>query len=149
MSIQNPDSTLSGGTRRLPEVGGGSLCGEREFYTDISSETKSCSKQSWYSTLMDCFLFVQFCSTFRPQKMQIQHWGGGAAKGAQSKYIQHQLILMFPSEFGHTSNHSTEMGFASFLSGGFITAIVLNPPERKLAKRTSVNCITNVQSCAS
>ena len=29
-------------------------------------------------------------------------------------------------------------GFASFLSGGFITAIVVNPPERKLAKRTSV-----------
>ena len=32
----------------------------------------------------------------------------------------------------------TEMRFASFLSGGFITAIVVNPPERKLAKRTSV-----------
>ena len=30
------------------------------------------------------------------------------------------------------------MHFASFLSGGFITAIVVNPPERKLAKRTSV-----------
>ena len=25
-------------------------------------------------------------------------------------------------------------------SGGFITAIVVNPPERKLAKRTSVHC---------
>ena len=32
----------------------------------------------------------------------------------------------------------TELRFASFLSGGFITAIVVNPPERKLAKRTSV-----------
>ena len=31
----------------------------------------------------------------------------------------------------------TEVGFASFLSGGFITAIVVNPPERKLVKRTS------------
>ena len=30
------------------------------------------------------------------------------------------------------------MGFASFLSSGFITAIVVNPPERKLAKHTSV-----------
>ena len=30
------------------------------------------------------------------------------------------------------------MRFASFLSGGFITAIVVNPPEKKLAKRTSV-----------
>ena len=31
------------------------------------------------------------------------------------------------------------MRFASFLSGGFITAIVVNRPERKLAKRTSGN----------
>ena len=33
---------------------------------------------------------------------------------------------------------STEVRFASFLSGGFITVIVVNPPESKLAKRTSV-----------
>ena len=32
------------------------------------------------------------------------------------------------------------MRFASFLSGGFTTMAVVNPPERKLAKRTSVNC---------
>ena len=36
------------------------------------------------------------------------------------------------------------MRFASFLSGGFITAIVVNPPERKLAKRTSVRCLENL-----
>ena len=35
----------------------------------------------------------------------------------------------------------TEMRFASFLSGGFITVIVVNPPEKKLAKRTSVQCL--------
>ena len=34
------------------------------------------------------------------------------------------------------------MRFASLLSGGFITAVVVNPQERKLAKRTSVQrCI--------
>ena len=32
------------------------------------------------------------------------------------------------------------MRFASLFSGGFITAIVLNLPERRLAKRTSVHC---------
>ena len=31
-----------------------------------------------------------------------------------------------------------EVRFARFLSGGFTTMAVLNPPERKLAKRTSV-----------
>ena len=34
----------------------------------------------------------------------------------------------------------TEVRFASFLSGEFITAIVVNPPERKLAKHISVQC---------
>ena len=39
-----------------------------------------------------------------------------------------------------TFGHCTEVRFASFLSGRFITAIVVNPSERKLAKRTSVHC---------
>ena len=34
----------------------------------------------------------------------------------------------------------TEVYFTSFLSGGFITAIEVNLPERKLAKGTSVQC---------
>ena len=42
----------------------------------------------------------------------------------------------------------TEVRFASFLSGGFITAIVVNPPERKLAKRTSVHCSVDTQTPA-
>ena len=33
-----------------------------------------------------------------------------------------------------------EMRFATFLSGGFITMVVINPPEKKLAKHTSVQC---------
>ena len=39
------------------------------------------------------------------------------------------------------ATYCTEMRFASFFSGGFITAIVVNPPERKLAKHTSVHYI--------
>ena len=34
----------------------------------------------------------------------------------------------------------TEVRFASFQSGGFITVTIVNPPKRKLAKRTSVHC---------
>ena len=34
----------------------------------------------------------------------------------------------------------TEVRFDSFLSGGFTTMAVINPPESKLAKRTSVQC---------
>ena len=32
----------------------------------------------------------------------------------------------------------TEVRFPSLLSGGFTTMAVINPPERELAKRTSV-----------
>ena len=39
------------------------------------------------------------------------------------------------------SNHCTVVYFASFFSGGFITAIVVNPPERRLTKRTSVQWV--------
>ena len=39
----------------------------------------------------------------------------------------------------------TEVRFASFFSGRFITDIVVNPPERKLAKCTSVQC--NARLC--
>ena len=38
------------------------------------------------------------------------------------------------------------MCFASFLSGEFITAIVVNPPERKLAKRTTVHFLNKLLS---
>ena len=33
----------------------------------------------------------------------------------------------------------TKVSFASFLSGGFTIMTVINPPERKLAKRTYVD----------
>ena len=36
---------------------------------------------------------------------------------------------------------NTELHFATFLSGGFITALVVNPLERKLAKCISVHCL--------
>ena len=35
----------------------------------------------------------------------------------------------------------TVVRFSRFFPGGFITAIVVNPPEMKLAKRTSVHCV--------
>ena len=50
---------------------------------------------------------------------------------------RNEVHLIFRSNFGH-SNYSTEVKFTSFFFGGFITAIAVNPLERKLAKRTSV-----------
>ena len=38
------------------------------------------------------------------------------------------------------SMQCTEVRFASFLSGGFIHMAVINPPEMKVANRTSVQC---------
>ena len=42
--------------------------------------------------------------------------------------------------FGFLVAQCTEVRFVSFFSGGFITAIVVNPAERKLAKCISVQC---------
>ena len=42
--------------------------------------------------------------------------------------------------FGKIFLHCTEVRFSRLCSGGFITAIVVNPSERKLAKGTSVHC---------
>ena len=42
------------------------------------------------------------------------------------------------------NSRCTEVRFASFFSGGFTTMIVINPPERKLAKRTSVHWFKNL-----
>ena len=36
--------------------------------------------------------------------------------------------------------YCTEVPISSFFSGEFITLIILNPSERKLAKRTTVQC---------
>ena len=50
------------------------------------------------------------------------------------------MILSFCADPNMHFVHCTEVRFACFLSGGFFTDIVVNPPERKLAKRTSVHC---------
>ena len=47
----------------------------------------------------------------------------------------------------NTSSHCTEVRFSSLLSGGFITAIVVNPMESKLAKCTSVQCLKHPLQC--
>ena len=43
----------------------------------------------------------------------------------------HRILLL---------SHNTEVRFASLLSSGFTTMAVINAPERKLAKHTSVQC---------
>ena len=42
-------------------------------------------------------------------------------------------------------NQRTEVRFASFFSGGFTTMALINPPERKLVKRTSVPIFAVIQ----
>jgi hypothetical protein len=58
----------------------------------------------------------------------------GFTEALQSNHIKNLLLLIF------WHSDTAEVNFASFLSGGSITAIVLNPLERNLAKRTSVHC---------
>ena len=46
----------------------------------------------------------------------------------------------------HITSHA-EVRFASFLSVGFITVIVVNPPERRPARPTSVHLLS-IRTCA-
>ena len=43
--------------------------------------------------------------------------------------------------------HCTELGLASFLPGGFTAIAVINPPEKKLPKRTSVHRLQFLMKC--
>ena len=53
------------------------------------------------------------------------------------KKKQFDLQINFTAE---PATHYTEVRFASLLSGGFTTVAVINPPEKKLANRTAVQC---------
>ena len=46
----------------------------------------------------------------------------------------------------HEQQEITEVRFASFFPGGFTTMAVMNPPERKLANNTSVECVDDFSS---
>ena len=61
-------------------------------------------------------------------------------KKLNKKKIKKNKSFILEKKFNgrYSPLHSTEVCFASFLSVGFITAIVVKPPERNLAKRTSV-----------
>ena len=50
------------------------------------------------------------------------------------------IVFFFEKRNAQEPLHCREVIFASFLSGGFATEAVINPPERKLAKRTTVHC---------
>ena len=85
----------------------------------------------------DCLpKFVTDKSTiFRPIEIQmviLRCWTG-------LKLNWFKMTQMKNTKKTYKTLHSTGVRFGSFLAGGFITAIVLTPPERKLAKCTSVH----------
>jgi hypothetical protein len=79
--------------------------------------------------LLHCFFSFPelFCCTYCVVRQLCGSWR--PAKGFHWKRLnQHHF-------------QCTVVHFVPFLSGGFITAIVVNLPEWKLAKRTSVQCV--------
>ena len=59
--------------------------------------------------------------------------------GRYKEEKKNRTIILHLSLMGG-EDYCTRVRFASFLSGRFITVIVAYPPEKKLAKRTSVYC---------
>ena len=55
--------------------------------------------------------------------------------------ITYILLLKVVTTVKSRAVDCTEVRYASFLSCGFTTMAVIIPPERKLAKRTFVDCL--------
>ena len=55
-------------------------------------------------------------------------------------YFQNSIETMC-AETPEGKDECTEVCFPTFFFGGFITAIIVNPLERKLEKRASVQCV--------
>ena len=55
------------------------------------------------------------------------------------EYLGNCGVLMLKKLIVDQFTHCTEVRFARFLSGGFTTMAVINPPEREMAKLTSVH----------
>ena len=87
------------------------------------------------------------CVTLREYYFIGSSWSRGSVPSShamgqrfQPRRWQYFKLLLDPADccISVSLKQCTEVRFARFLSGGFITAIVANPLERKLAKRTSV-----------
>ena len=67
-----------------------------------------------------------------PYKFEYSHWW--------KIYLSKKSFTRFALQSECCNfNQCTEVRFASFLSGGFTTMAVINPPEKKLANHTSVH----------
>ena len=73
--------------------------------------------------------YVQHRSYYRPPRIK-------------ESSIKVSRVMVFP-HYHLTALHCTEVRFASFLSNGFTTMAVINPPEKRLANLCSAGLIDN------
>ena len=83
------------------------------------------------SDIIDFYCLYQCIKNIKKSTVESRYM---LSKKAYTNRKRYGMLIVIPMQ----CLHCTEVCFASFLSGVFITAIVVNPPERKLAKRTSV-----------
>ena len=62
-----------------------------------------------------------------------------SSKKFEASFCSSKFMILVSIIESNYFTHWTEVCFASFLSSGLIPAIVVNPPEKKLAKHTSVH----------
>ena len=87
------------------------------------------------ATLFDTYLTVL---TSQAGILQMKRNSSIIYSGIRSDFVG--ILLEKQLNSAQSSNaHFTEVRFASFISGGFTIIAVINPPERKLAKHTSVH----------
>jgi hypothetical protein len=66
--------------------------------------------------------------------------------GSSNRTLNRRSMITVVEFLSHSYKFKqcTEVRFASFFSGGSITAIVVNLPERKLTKCTFVQCVAKI-----
>ena len=84
--------------------------------------------------------------TMKKKAKKSMYYPSNHSKALKMQYSLCCYCLAQPPRPHHHVIQCKEVRFASFLSGGFTTMAVINPRERKLAKRTSVQCLKLVKN---
>ena len=90
------------------------------------------------------FIFILFYFLFLPSQLKPTSFMGMNNMGIFNCTFSHsgnrKSTIGNGEKFIDKTSQYTEVRFACFLSSGFTNMAVINPPERQLAKWTSVQC---------
>ena len=124
------------------------------YYSSLASRGNSCTmgQKKVYKVAFENFITIWIQGVFSKSKLKLYVLKSNQSSTMVDLINTRSLLIeaaigwkiTFYKKFSAlrvlSTPHCTDVRFASFLSGGFITMAVINPPDWKLANRTSVHC---------